>query len=176
MQFIIAQILGLVVAFISLGCVQFKSEKIILIGQFLSNFLTGISCALLGGLAGAWICILASVQTLIISFIGKNDKGNAQTKKNIVSLIFALAYIAGTLLTYQSWADFVVCICAMLFTLTIIQENSGKMRTVMIFNMALWVIYDFSIGAYTNIITHGSTMISVITAKLRLDKTGDGVF
>ena len=41
---------------------------------------------------------------------------------------------------------------------------------VMLVSMCLWVFFDISVGAYTNIITHASTIVSIITAKMRLDK------
>ena len=37
-------------------------------------------------------------------------------------------------------------------------------------NMILWIIYDLALGAYANMITHCLTIISFITAKLRLDR------
>ena len=55
-------------------------------------------------------------------------------------------------------------------TATIAQEDAGKMRNVMLVSMSLWVIFDIAVGAYTNIITHGSTIVSLITAKIRLDR------
>jgi len=51
-----------------------------------------------------------------------------------------------------------------------VQENSSRMRSVITGNLLLWIIYDFFIGAYTNIITHGMALISTITAKIRLDR------
>ena len=54
--------------------------------------------------------------------------------------------------------------------LTIAQEDASKMRNVMLVSMCLWVFFDISVGAYTNIVTHASTIVSIITAKMRLDK------
>lgn len=170
MNFIIAQIVGILVGIISLGCVQFKDERILLWGQFLGNALLALNLGLLGSLSGAWICILASIQTLIIYYINKKCGGSAHRNKIIVSAIFAAAYLIGTIITYRVWSDIIVCICAFLYTLTIFQKNSGKMRSILIVNMCLWVFYDFMVGAYTNILSHGATLLSAITAKLRLDR------
>ena len=38
-------------------------------------------------------------------------------------------------------------------------------------SMSLWVIFDIAVGAYTNVITHGSTIASILGAKLRLDRS-----
>ena len=170
MNFIIAQFVGILGGIVSVGCVQFKNERILLGGQFLGNALLALNLGLLGSLSGAWICILASIQTLIIYCINKNCKESAYKNKVIVSILFAAAYLVGTIFTYRVWSDIIVCICAFLYTLTIFQKDSGKMRTVLIINMCLWVFYDFMVGAYTNILSHGFTLLSAATAKLRLDK------
>ena len=48
------------------------------------------------------------------------------------------------------------------------------MRNVMLVSMSLWVIFDIAVGGYTNIITHASTIVSILTAKLRLDRKREG--
>lgn len=170
MNFIIAQVIGIVTAIIAIGCVQFKDERVILLGNCVSNILTATTCILLGGLAGAWICLVASVQTLLVFLINKKDVETARKGRRIIFIVFNIIYIVGTIITFQGWVDLAVLGCALLYTTSIIQENSSKMRTVIIGNLVLWVIYDFAIGAYTNMITHGMSLISTLTAKLRLDK------
>lgn len=170
MEFFIAQIIGIVTAVVAIGCVQFKDERVILLGNFVSNILTAATCLLLGGLAGAWICMAASVQTLIVYFINKKELETARKGRRMVVVVFGIIYIAGTIITFQSWPDLAVLGCALLYTSTIVQENSAKMRTVVTGNLVLWLIYDFVIGAYTNMITHGMTLVSTLTAKIRLDR------
>lgn len=170
MNFIIAQVIGVITAIIAIGCVHFKNEKVLLIGYFLSNVLTAASCGLLGGLAGAWICMVAAVQTLIVYFVNKKELEAARKGRRIVAGVFGAIYIVGTIITFSSWPDIVVCVCALLYTTTVVQENSSRMRTATAFNMALWIVYDITIGAYTNVITHALTLVSALTAKLRLDR------
>lgn len=170
MKFILAQTVGVLTAVSSLVFVQFKEPKYILLGQFLSNGLSAVSYGLLGSLSGAWICILASVQTVWIYFLNRKKGPGRAEKKILVSLLFAAAYIIGTVIVYKGWADIISCVCAMLFVLTIIQERSGNMRIVIMINMVLWIIFDLASGAYANMLTHGGTLVSTVTALLRLDK------
>ena len=170
MQFLIAQAMGIFSTAAAIMCVQARRASFVLLGQFLANAFSGLSYGLLGSLSGAWICILASIQTLIIYYVNKKYGESAYKNKIIVSAIFAAAYLIGTIITYRVWIDVIVCICAFLYTLTIFQKDSGKMRSVLIVNMCLWVFYDFMVGAYTNILSHGATLLSAITAKLRLDR------
>jgi hypothetical protein len=140
------------------------------LGQILANVFSGLSYGLLGSLGGAWVCIVAAIHTLIISFINKIDRDRRKKPVLVVSIIFALIYLVGSLLSYSHWTDIISCICALIFVVTIIQENAGKMRNVMLVSMTLWVVFDIAVGAYTNIISHGSTIVSILGAKLRLDR------
>ena len=170
MSFFIAQLLGMFSTVCAIFCVQAKTAGGILLGQFLANSFSGLSYGLLGSLSGAWVCILAAVHSVVISLLNRKEK--AQRKKLIlpVSIFFALAYAAGSLMTYSRWTDVISCVCALLFVLTIAQEEAGKMRNVMLLSMTLWVIFDIAVGAYTSIISHGSTIVSLLGAKLRLDR------
>jgi hypothetical protein len=169
-MFVIAQILGIFSTVAAILCVQARSAGGVLLGQILANGFSGLSYGLLGSLSGAWVCILASVHSVLISCVRKFDA--ARSKKWIlgISVVFAIAYVAGSAVTYTRWPDAISCICALLFVLTIAQEDASKMRNVMLISMSLWVFFDISVGAYTNIITHASTIVSIITAKIRLDK------
>ena len=41
-------------------------------------------------------------------------------------------------------------------------------------SMTLWVIFDIAVGAYTNIILHASTIASIQTVKIRLNRKRKG--
>lgn len=167
MNFIIGQIISVITLLLSVVIAQFKDVKHILIGEIVSNLLVALSYVFLGGLSGAWICIVAAVQTLIIYFA--NQHNLEQKKRNILTAIFAIAYVVGTVIVYRGWGDIVSCTCAFLYVLAIMQTDTGKYRWFMAGNSFLWVIYDFTTAAYVNVITHGSVLISVIIAKIRLD-------
>lgn len=170
MSFIIAQILGLVATVTSISVYQFKNEKIILLGQFLTNLFMAVNFGLLGGFSAAWVCMVAAFETLLMFLINKKCGEKKKLIKNIVVIIFLIVFLVGTILTYSGWPDIMVCICAFLYTISVAQENSGKIRSIMFFNASLWVIYDITLGAWTSIITHGLTLISIITGMVRLDR------
>ena len=169
-MFLIAQLCGILSTVAAVLCVQAKTSGGVLLGQILANGFSGISYGLLGSLSGAWVCILAAVHSILISAVRKMDADRQKTWIRLISVVFAVAYVVGSALTYTRWPDLISCICALLFALTIAQEDAAKMRNVMLFSMSLWVLFDLSVGAYTNIITHGSTIVSILAAKVRLDK------
>ncbi len=170
MNFIIAQILGIFSTVSAILCVQARSAGGILLGQFLANTFSGLSYGLLGSLSGAWICILAALHSVLISYINKMPREKRKTAVLILSALFSVAYVAGAVVTYTQWTDIISCICALLFVVTIAQQEAGSMRNVMLVSMSLWVIFDIAVGAYTNVITHGSTIVSILSAKVRLDR------
>jgi len=170
MSFFIAQLLGIFSTVCAIFCVQAKTAGGILLGQFLANSFSGLSYGLLGSLSGAWVCILAAVHSVVISLLNRGTKERRKKLILPISVFFAIAYVAGSVLTYSRWTDVISCTCALLFVLTIAQEEAGKMRSVMLFSMTLWVIFDIAVGAYTSIISHGSTIVSLLGAKLRLDR------
>lgn len=169
-MFLIAQIFGIFSTFAAILCVQARTAGGVLLGQILANGFSGLSYGLLGSLSGAWVCILASVHSVLISFIRKLDESRRNKLILLVSVVFSIAYVVGSVVTFTRWPDAISCVCALLFVLTIAQEDASKMRNVMLVSMSLWVFFDISVGAYTNIITHASTIVSIITAKIRLDK------
>ena len=142
----------------------------VLLGQILANGFSGLSYGLLGSLSGAWVRILAAVHSVLISCVRKLDAERSKKWILVISIVFAVAYVVGSAVTYIRWPDAISCICALLFVLTVAQEDASKMRNVMLVSMSLWVFFDISVGAYTSIITHASTIVSIISAKLRLDK------
>lgn len=170
MNFIIAQWLGIITTIVALLSVQFKNVEFILIGQIISNILVALSYLLLGGLSGAWICILAAVQTVIIYFLDKLDIKNKSRKKVVLLILFVVGYVVGTMMVYKDWRDVVAGICAILFVLAIMQTDSGKLRIIMMLNALLWIIYDYKTEAYTSILTHGLELLSILTAMIRLDR------
>ena len=169
-MFLIAQLFGIFSTVAAILCVQARSAGGVLIGQILANGCSGISYGLLGSLSGAWVCVLAAAHSVLISFIRRMEKSQQKRWIPVMSVVFSIAYVAGSAVTYSQWPDVISCVCALLFVLTIAQEDASRMRNVMLVSMTLWVIFDISVCAYTNIITHGSTIVSILAAKVRLDR------
>ena len=169
-MFLAAQLLGIFSTLAAILCVQARSARGVLLGQILANGFSGLSYALLGSFSGAWICFLAAFHSFLVTYRRKQYSSRRKNWIILVSVVFAAAYLWGAIISYSHWSDIISTICALLFVLTIAQEDASKMRNVMFFSMSLWIVFDFSVGAYTNVITHGSTIVSLISAKLRLDQ------
>lgn len=163
--FIAAQLVGVLTAVVSIIIVQFKKIRWILVGEVFSNLLIAVSYALLGGWSGASLCFAASIHTITSYFFSKFDK----PYPIILTVLFEAVYVACSALSYKGIADVLSCVAALLFGLAIVQENASKYRILMLVNSILWIIYDISTGALTNIFTHGFLTVSILVAMFRLD-------
>lgn len=168
MNFIIGQIISIVALIISVVIAQFKDVKHVLLGEIAANLAVALSYVFLGGMSGAWICIVAAVQTIIIYWA--NGHKLETKKRKILMVVFAIVYVAGTVVVYKGWSDVVSCACALLYVMAIIQTETKKYRWFLMINSFLWLIYDFSTAAYVNMITHGMLLISLLIAMVRLDR------
>lgn len=169
MQFIIAQYIGILTTVIALAGIQFKKINHILISQCLTNFLSAVSFALLGGLSGAWICLVAIAQTLILFRI--NQKHGTGRIRVLWACIFCLIYIAGTALLYHGWGDLVSGTCAVIFALAVVQEEPARFRGLFLINGLLWMLYDLTASAYTNMLLHGLSVLSTLIAMYRFRRS-----
>ena len=127
-MFLLAQIFGILASFASILCVQASSSAGVLLGQILSNCCSGLSYGLLGSFSGAWVCILAAVHSTLITLIRKKDPDSQKKWIPVISVVFALCYIGGTVVTFTRWTDIISCVCALLFVVTIAQENASEIK------------------------------------------------
>lgn len=169
MNFVLAQVLGLLTTIIALVGVQFKNINHILISQILTNLLSALVFGLLGGFSGAWICVVAIVQTVTMFCFNRRSTGSKKSR-SVLAAGFCLVYVLGTAYFFRGWGDLVSGTCAVLFALAVVQENSDKFRGLFLVNGLLWMVYDLSTGAYTNLLTHGMSVGSTVVAMVRFRK------
>lgn len=165
-MFIMAQIVGIFATVCSLVIVQFKNIRHILIGEIAANLLVSINYAMLGGISGAGVCMLAIAQTVWIYFYTKKDR----TFPIPATIICILGYTAISIFSYGGWISIISWLAAIAYALSVVQTQSSKYRIYMLINSALWVAYDIFTGAYTTIITHGFLIVSILAAMIRMDR------
>ncbi len=164
--FLIAQALGPVTTVISIVSSQMKSLKAILLLELAANLLVALTYLLVGGDSGAYICLVACIQTTI-SFLYTRKGRQCPTA---LTVVFLCIYIGITIVTYQSPTDILPGLCSVTFALSVVQKNAARYRVYMAINSLLWVVYDLIVGAYSTILTHGLLLISLILAMIRLDR------
>ena len=164
--FWIAQILGMIGTIINICAVQINNKKSILVLFMSANIVFGINFILLGSYSGGVICFIAAIQTAITYIFEKREK---EFPKILIPIYIIVAIVCG-LVSYQKCIDILPLLCSVLYTITIIQKKEERVRKVTFINVAIWVIYDLIIGAYTAVISDIFFTISSGIAIARYDR------
>ena len=162
---ITAQIIGIFIMIVAVVAVNLKSSSKILIAEFIMNASVVANYMLLGGITGAYLCIVATAHTTLSYVYTKRNKNFPP----IMTILFIAFYMACSAYTYKSTIDILPAICAVLFALAIVQKKPSGYRMLKCINSFVYVIYDIGIMAYTTSLTHGFLFASALIAIIRLD-------
>ena len=124
--------------------------RTILIFNFLGNLLVAISYLLISGFSGAAICFVACFQ-VVVNY-GFDVKGKKVPTYWII--IHTILFLAVNILTFGNWYDVFSLVAAMLFVLSVAQNDAKYYRILYVSNSMLWIFYDFLAKAYGNLFTH----------------------
>ncbi|MBQ8742736.1 MAG: YgjV family protein [Clostridia bacterium] len=144
---------------------QFKSMKVIIITQLMTNALLGIQCIVGGTLSASGIVFLAAAQSLI-SFIFSSKKIRFPIW---LTILFMLGYTTVTILTFATPFDILAMLAAWTFALSIVQEHSYICRIFSVINSILWLVYDAFVLP-SSILTHSIVLIFAIVGIIRNDR------
>ena len=164
-EFYIAQGISILTAGIAVFMMQLKQLKFILLCQLAVNLLTALSYILLGGLSGGGVCLIAIVQSLVMFFYNQAGK----KPQWWVLAIFIAAYVACSVLNYQSFIDIFPAIAAVCFAVSIAMSTPFLSRVWYVFNPLAWIVYDVAKLAYGNLLIHAVVFISTLVALIRID-------
>lgn len=167
-QFYLAQAISILTAAVAVISMQFKSMKWILVGQIAANLLTASTYFLLDGTSGAGLCIIAIVQSVIM-FIYNVKKVKPHFA---VMILFIALYVGCSVISFSSFIDIFSMLAAVCFVISISQEKSSTSRLFYVFNPLLWMVYDFYVKAYGNLIMHAVIFVSTAAAIIRVDIFG----
>lgn len=163
--FIIAQSFGIIACIFSVISMLSKSITGALIYQMLANLAIAINFGLVDGISGSVVCIIGTIQTLVLFLIRKKEK---EPKFWLLGL-FLVAYITASVVMFAKWFDILSAIAAVTFAVAVMQKKPSMYRIIMLVNSCLWIVFDFCAGAYTAIITHGVILVSIIVGMLKND-------
>ena len=172
---IAAQIVGYVATAVTLVSLQQKKIVNIFIFAMAANVLASVSNLLIGGYAGAGICAVAAVQTLVsLIFEIKHRKVPLP-----VTIAFLVCYIAVSVLTYKVPLDILPCAAALLYALAVAQKKTLNYRILMAFNAVAWIVYELTLPkpnwamAVTFMLQLAATIIGMIRFDFKKKKDED---
>lgn len=165
MEYIVSQILGFVVILFVIASMQAKNMKWVLLCQIGCNALGMLSYVLIGGFSGCGIYLVATIQSILFFFIRTSGK---QEPRWLCPLIIC-AYLACSLLAFETWLDAVPMAAAVLCAVSMVQKKTVNYRIIMLLNGTVWSVYDICLDTYTMLASHIITVVAALWGMIRLD-------
>ncbi len=163
---LIVNIVSVISIFLFIISVQFKNKKDILIIQTLSSICYMIVYFLLKAYSGATIELVEQTKNIVFIEYEKNNKDIPL----LVLLLFIGLLIIITILTYNGLNSIMPLIIYILYFLSSYFKNPKTIRTTMILWAIIWMLYNYSIGAYLMIIGNILEIISAVISLIRYKK------
>ena len=163
MEFIIAQVSGLIAEGLAVLAVQMKEKKKYLIIYAISYGFFVCNMLLLKAYSGAINCIILTVLTII--------SAKFENKKFPIKLIilFGILILVGNVITYINIFSLLPMIASYIYLIILVSKNMKNIRRLEVTSRILWGIYDFKVGAYTAFIIDIVILLSSLLAIYRID-------
>ena len=145
-----------------------KKMKVILVYNFIGNFLVSLSYLLVSSYSGAGICAIACIQVIVNYIYESKEK---KVPYWVVAL-YALSFVGVNALSFAYWYDAFSLIAALCFVFSMVQKNPVIYRILYVCNSTLWIVYDVFSGAYGNLVTHVTLFAATLIAILLRDVRG----
>lgn len=165
MNFVLAQITGIICTIISLSITHFKKLNHIIIGEVVLNAVFGINYALLGAWSGLAVALAATVHSLCVTYFNNNDKKIPLW----ISFVFVGLYAIITAFTFTGIKDIFPFISSVMFTLAITQKVPLKYRLLKATLSVMWLVYDLCVMSYGSVLTRILSIVSHVIAITRND-------
>lgn len=150
-NFILAQVLGVVTTLIMCLCYTVKSKKTFLLLGFTGDIIYGTTFLFVGSLSAGIIALISCVQGLFLYFLSKKNK----RPPKIIALVFITAFIIVGIKTMESYWDIIPMFNYSLFTFALYLDNVKAIKFMYIIPNALQTIYDFIVMAYASALEDG---------------------
>jgi len=135
---------------------QMKTKEKLLIMQVISNVFSTAQYLLAMAFTGAVQTLLGVVRGIVFYFYKKRDAN----PDKIVLIIFAIAIIVGTILTWDSIFSCLPLIGMLANLYGQWQNNMKRLRIFAVISAVLWTIYAFYTGVYTGMLSEILKIVS----------------
>ena len=150
-NFIIAQVLGIVATLILCISYNVKSKKAFLLISLLGDVVYGLGFIFIGSLSAGLITLTSCIQTLSTLYYEKKQK-----KTPIyIAFAFIIVFIFEGIYTLSSYWDIIPMLTYIWFTMVLRMDNVKSIKIMYIFPNILLTIYDIIIMAYASAFQDG---------------------
>lgn len=146
------QLIGLL-AFCILVLSYYKKKPItILMYQITSNFAYAVHYFLLGGISGAFNCVISIIRNIVLIKVKNN--------KVLISLLFIGLYLLVTVIFYENIYSVFPMLANSIYLLLIMKNSRKSILIGGIFDAFFWLIYSIFVFSYVGIVTEGILIVS----------------
>lgn len=176
-DFIIAQIFGILGMLMNVISYQGKKQKHIFIMQFFGSLLFAINMYMLQAYTGAILNTIGIIRA--ITYVNKNKIKSIKIVNAIFIVIYLLSYLATFVLfdkavTLANLLLEILPVVAMIATtISFSLPTSASIRKFAFISSPAWLIYNCFNLAIGGIICEIFSLISIVTAMIRLDMRKD---
>ena len=153
---IIANIIALIASILMVIAGLQKRKKTILLIQIIQIALSVISNLLLGGYTGAIINALSCIRDILCY----KDKMGVKEKIIIILLAVGLSLVFNDL----GWIGLLPVVATVVYIIFMNTKDVVKFKSLIIFSMIMWLVYDLYIKSYTSGVFDFMSIIANIIA------------
>ncbi len=164
-QYIFSQIIGGIAFIFFAASFWHKNRKVVLILEVIECVFYAIHYFLINAYTGAVVNIIGMIRSWLFIYKGKNKFFSSLWLPTILILL----YLLNCIFTWVGPISIIPTVAAIIFCLSIWQNNTKTIRRFGVVVLMLSFIYAFLVGTYIVVITDGILIISTIIAIIRLD-------
>ena len=162
-NFIIAQIIGILALIILMLSFQKNEKKLLLKYQTISSFLYSIQYAFLGGYTGSLMNITSMARNFVF------NKYNNKKVPIYWLIIIVILMIIFSLITYIGVISLLPMFAVVLYSIAVWYGNLKLIRCTEVISCTLFIVYNIRVLAITGLIATIIELISALIAIYRFD-------
>lgn len=167
MQFVLAQICGIIAIILTVISVQFKTKEKIVMCSVFANIVVAIQYFLLGALTGAVIAIINTIRCLIFYLYKKKD----MKPSFIVLIIFEIIAVISGSISWQDMWSLIPIVVTVIYTYGLWQDNIKVIRIATGVVGFGWAVYNIVVRAYVGALQETCQLISAYV-RIEIQKKG----
>ena len=163
MNFIIAQIIGLIALCVLGLSFQKNDKKVLLKYQIISSFLYALQYVFLSAWTGSLMNLMCMIRNIVYSKFE-----NKRVPLWIVGIVI-VCMIGLSMFSYTGIISLLPMIAVVIYTISLSQSSLKIVRLVEIISCTLFIIYNINVLAYTGLIATVIELIMALIGIIRFD-------
>ncbi|MBQ9545127.1 MAG: YgjV family protein [Clostridia bacterium] len=161
---LIAQAIGFIGVALNIVAFQCKKHKNVMIFKSSNELAFAAQYIMLGAYTGAALNGVSIVRNLLFARLVEKKKPTL-----VYQIVFALFFVVVGIFTWKGPLDALVILAKPLSTFSYGLSDTAKVRLLSLPVSVSWLVYNYTAGSVAGIICEAFTLVSLITAIIRID-------